>query len=96
MPSQLGGDRVVIRLPGMHSRKGIGVDAYRKVAAAVRNPVGWASALNEALPPIWAAAYPSTGGEIVTVTLGGKAGEIGAVSTMFDLQPGDRKTMIGP
>jgi hypothetical protein len=43
--------------------------------------------LNKVLPPIWAGEYRSTGGELLTVTLGGKQGDDGAVSTMFDLQP---------
>jgi len=66
------------------------MDVYLRVANDVPQPVGRGRAiayLNEVLPPIWVANYPSTGGEILTVTLGGQPGENGAVSTMFDLQP---------
>ena len=63
---------------------------YAKVWQGLPRPLGGASGaayLNKALPPLWAAAYPTKGGELLTVTQGGDAGEEGAVSTMFDLQP---------
>ena len=66
------------------------MDVYYKVARDVPQPVGRHSAiayLNKVLPPIWASQYSGTAGELLTVTLGGKQGENGAVSTMFDLQP---------
>ncbi|SDB71933.1 DNA/RNA non-specific endonuclease [Belnapia rosea] len=66
------------------------MEVYRKVAAGAAQPVGRDAViayLNEVLPPIWAAGYPATGGELLTVTQGGTQGENGAVSTMFDLQP---------
>jgi hypothetical protein len=66
------------------------MDIYSRIVRDVPQPVGRNSAiayLNKALPPIWASQYPETGGELLTVTLGGKQGENGAVSTMFDLQP---------
>ena len=61
---------------------------YLKVMQDVPNLVGQAAALahlNKVLPPLWADAYPASGGELLTVTTGGKMGEKGAVSTMFDL-----------
>jgi hypothetical protein len=64
-------------------------DIYYRVLRDVPQPVGRNSAtayLNKVLPPIWASQYPETSGELLTVTLGGKQGEVGAVSTMFDLQ----------
>lgn len=63
---------------------------YLKLAGGMQQPVGRAMAiehLSKVLPPIWANAYPSGDGELVTVTLGGDAGKEGAVSTMFDLRP---------
>jgi hypothetical protein len=71
------------------------MEVYRKIAAGVPVPVGRASAvayLNGVLPPIWAAGYPSGGGQLTTVTLGGEQGEDGAVSTMFDLRSKGSKT----
>lgn len=68
---------------------------YRKIAQSVAQPVGRTAAiayLNEILPPIWRDGYPATGGEILTVTLGGAFGKDGAVSTMFDLQPKGSRT----
>jgi DNA/RNA non-specific endonuclease len=62
---------------------------YWKIARELPTPVGHASAvayLNKVLPPLWASRYPSAGGELLTVTLGGEAGKDGAVSTMFDLR----------
>jgi hypothetical protein len=68
---------------------------YLDVARDIPQPVGRDSAiafLNRVLPEIWAARYPGKGGELLTVTLGGKQGEEGAVSTLFDLQPKDSQT----
>jgi hypothetical protein len=65
------------------------MDEYLKVGQGVPNPVGHASAvayLNKVLPLLWATAYPSKGGELLTVTLGGEMGKEGAVSTIFDLR----------
>ena len=66
------------------------MEVYHKIGANVPQPVGRNSAiayLNQALPPLWASQYPGAGGELLTVTLGGKQSQNGAVSTMFDLQP---------
>jgi hypothetical protein len=71
------------------------MDQYVKVGQGVPNPVGHASAvayLNKVLPPLWANAYPSKGGELLTVTLGDEMGKEGAVSTMFDLRSKKLKT----
>jgi hypothetical protein len=73
----------------LHQEDGA-VDVYYRVAREVPQPVGRDAAiayLNKVLPPIWASLYPSSGGELLTVTLGGKQGENGSVSTMFDLRP---------
>lgn len=66
------------------------MDVYRRIAERMPVPISGPATiatLNAVLPPIWAAEYPASGGELLTVTLGGKNDENGAVSTMFDLQP---------
>lgn len=66
------------------------MEVYRRIAEGLAQPVSYAAAvaeLGEALEALWVAEYPKTGGELLTVTLGGRAGEEGAVSTLFDLQP---------
>lgn len=71
------------------------MDKYLKVGQRVPKPVGHASAiayLNKALPRLWASAYPSNGGELLTVTTGGAMGQDGAVSTLFDLRSTTSKT----
>jgi hypothetical protein len=62
---------------------------YVKATRGLPNPLGQAGAfayLDKVLPPLWIAEYPAHGGELLTVTLGGKAGEPGAVNTLFDLR----------
>ncbi len=62
---------------------------YQKVAEDAPNPVGRVAVveyLNLVLPHIFASQYPSKGGELLTVTQGGEAGENGTVHTMFDLR----------
>lgn len=64
------------------------MDIYRKVAEGIPVPVARRTAiayLNKTLPRIWESEYPG-GGQLLTVTLGGKQGQNGAVSTLFDLQ----------
>lgn len=66
------------------------MEVYRKLAEGLAQPVSREAALarlSADLEELWASAYPPTGGELLTVTLGGKPGEEGAVSTLFDLQP---------
>jgi hypothetical protein len=62
---------------------------YFGIAQHAPQPVGRKSGiayLNHVLPPLWASQYPAKGGELVTVTLGGREEENGAVSTMFDMR----------
>ncbi|MBL6077554.1 DNA/RNA non-specific endonuclease [Belnapia sp. T18] len=71
------------------------MEIYLKLIEEIPQPVARDTAfakLDERLQEIWIEAYPMTGGELLTVTLGGKPGEAGAVSTLFDLQPKGSKT----
>ncbi len=71
------------------------MNAYLEIWKDLANPLGRTEAiahLNRVLPPIWASAYPSKGGELLTVTLGGEPGQDGAVSTLFDLRAKGSKT----
>ena len=65
------------------------MNIYLRVAQDAPQPVGRRSViayLSKVLPPIWASQYTAPGEELLTVTLGGKEGENGTVSTMFDLR----------
>ena len=68
---------------------------YIKIGRGADQPIGHRAAvayLNQVLPPLWADAYPSSGGELLTVTTGGEEGAPGAVSTLFDLRSHSSKT----
>lgn len=68
---------------------------YASVFRGLPQPVQGAAAfahLDNVLPPVWLDGYAAQGGEILEVTLGGSAGDNGAFTYMFDLQPTNSKT----
>jgi hypothetical protein len=72
----------------MAGERGV-VDVYRRVFDGLPQPVNNRAAfdyLDDALPPLWERWYGTRGARLSTVTLGGKAGEDGAFSYLFDEQ----------
>lgn len=62
---------------------------YIGATQGLPNPLSQTTAfayLDRTLPPLWSAKYPARQGELVIVTVGGNAGQRGAVNTLFDLR----------